>query len=261
MLRVIFLFIMLFFSTVDLAWQQDADLNVDVGTEVDIDENLYVDQGSKNKSYLGEDYTQGMHKILIDDFESPLLKWKVRFSRNYGIAAMNSVRGYPIATNKESTGVNGNKATNERVLGVKVHFERRAHLNLELLLKKPMKIEGLPKDFSVWVSGRKRKFKMYALISDITYHNNMERLSDYKIYLGLLKFLGWRNLNAPIPSNIIQYQNIKSLNRYFYFKGFVIQCNAEEAIGDYYMYLDNPTIYVSRLAEDYHEPYDPVDVW
>ncbi|GMO24149.1 MAG: flagellar filament outer layer protein FlaA [Termitinemataceae bacterium] len=202
---------------------------------------------------------QALTEISVDKFEQEGF-WSSAISSDTGYASSRLFEGGPKAKQplegEQELGLADNK-----VFGTRVDFLRRGHTSIFLTASRPIPVEGLTKTVSVWVAGRNYNHKMSLLIQDF-YGRYFE------IYMGRLNFQGWKKMVCAIPpqqemgmNGIVQqnyhYSNISGIK----IIGFRIDCDPMEALGSYYIYIDDLRAVTDLFSEDYRDPDDPVDDW
>ena len=94
-----------------------------------------------------------------------------------------------------------------------------------------LKVEAMPRMFSLWVKSSLKRHKLYALFSDHT-----KKVSS--VYMGDLAFNGWLRLAQTIPVHLIK-RNPRNENRYeIKFEGLKIQSHHSEEPGLYIVAFD-----------------------
>jgi hypothetical protein len=142
----------------------------------------------------------------------------------------------------------------KKILGVRVEFMQRGYNWFTVEPPRPVNLDGLVKAFEVWVCGRNQRHELYIVVHDF---NNEIRY----IKVGMLNFIGWKRMTAPIPYTIRQSDFRRSIRRGLTFKGFLIKCHPAETVGKFYMYFDNLSVELSRFLEENRDRDDPLDIW
>lgn len=170
-----------------------------------------------------------------------------RYSDYYFEERLVPERGVAEATEDQVT------VENLRILGVKVAFHHRGYNWFAVYPPNPYVLDGEVKTFSLWVCGRNKRHELYVIVKDLFG-------SQRFISLGKLNFLGWKNLITEVPVQITQY-DYRYDHRGLTFEGFLVRCNLEDSWGEYYMYLDNLEVTLSRYYEEGRDVNDPLDNW
>ena len=135
----------------------------------------------------------------------------------------------------------------------------------------PIRIPGISRKISVWVSGRGKNHTLYVAVRDMLG-------KQYRLPMGKLNFTGWKKMEALVPSDnserIIVQQDVLRATTYrprgLVFEGFVVEFDAFEASGTFYIYFDNfeAETDVFLEEEDYiriqtpiEDRNDPLDDW
>ena len=177
--------------------------------------------------------------------------WKSAMSIDQGIIITMKRRGRPL----EVSDIDPNDGTeNDYVLGVKVAFTQRGYSLFRMSPPRPIKVPGITKALSLWVCGRSFQHRLYAHVLD--YQGN-EMILD----MGLLDFVGWKEVNIPVPSSIKQHNYHDTDWRGISFAGFSVQTDPTEAYGIYYVYFDELRAITDIYSEEYRDEDDMEDGW
>jgi len=216
--------------------------------------------GTPDALSLGIDSAQQMiREVSVDKFEHDGF-WRSSMSSDEGYVTSRLFAGAP-AGKTPIPDEEGMNIPDLYSLGTRVDFLRRGHSSFIIYPTRPIPIEGITKTVSVWVAGRNFNHTMYLLIQDFFGRN-------YEFYMGRLNFLGWQRLSVAIPpapedglSGVVQrnyhYQNNFGIK----IMGFRIDCDPMEAIGSYYIYLDDLRAETDLFSEHHRDPDDMVDGW
>lgn len=136
----------------------------------------------------------------------------------------------------------------EKVLGVKIQYTARGYNWFAIRPIKPIVIEGICQNISVYVAGRNYKHFLKMLVLDY-FGREMELAVDK------LTFIGWRELVAPIPDRIIQTDYHYVVKQGIKFNGFLVECDPMEAFGLYYIYFDE----LRALTDIFNEKIKDID--
>ncbi|GHT48570.1 flagellar filament protein FlaA [Spirochaetia bacterium] len=202
---------------------------------------------------------QALTEISVDKFEMEGF-WSSAISSDTGFASGKLFDGGPKAK-VPLEGEQGLNLADVKVFGSKVDFLRRGHTSIYITSQRPIPVEGLTKTVSVWVAGRNYNHKLNLLIQDFYGR-------PFEIYMGKLNFQGWKRIVCAIPpqqevglNGIVQqnyhYSNISGIK----IVGFRIDCDPMEAMGSYFVYLDDLRAVTDLFSENYRDPDDPVDDW
>lgn len=283
--QFIFVFLFLLNLPINLKSQEAGNPNTQNQNQtkdnsIDKIELSLSDESLETKKLIGEEGAKSLYKVLLDSFEE-FSNWKMELSYDKAYGRLSKRIGVPLAISKkinketEEEYKNKVKGISERlpngtyrkylssklndpksfVLGAHVQFRKRGHLDIKFLLNNPIYIHGLVKNLEVWVSGRQKPFKLYAIMQDI---NKNQKL----IPMGNISHLGWKRLYANIPDDFHQNNNFLPLdNRGVAFIGFLVRCHPLYTKGNFYIYFDNLSAEISRFWEDYRDLGDPTDSW
>jgi len=149
-----------------------------------------------------------------------------------------------------------NKITEQdtRVLAVKVDFYHRGVINFSVHPTAPIPVPGISKTISVWVAGRNFNHTLKVLLEDY-FGNHME------LTVGTLNFMGWRKLTVAVPPSILQTDYHFTYKDGIKIKGFRIDCELEETMGTYYLYLDDIRVVTDLFGEARRDADDMSDGW
>jgi len=213
-----------------------------------------------NPALIGTDSAiQKLKEISIDKFENEG-SWVAGMSSDEGIISSRLFEGSP-AGKKPIPDEEGMDLPDSKVFGVKVSFYRRGYNSFVVSAVKPLPVEGISKTVSVWVVGRNFKHTMYLIVEDYWGH-------QFELYMGKLNHSGWKLMTVAIPpqnpdgkSGIIQKDYHYGTGMGLKIVGFKIECDPDDAYGNYYMYLDDLRV-VSDLYElEARDTDDMYDNW
>jgi hypothetical protein len=239
------------------------------------------DQSATN---LTKPEDESLYTIIIDDFERSG-EWRARMPIDQGIVKSKELWGAPSALRRaykknnqnqqggQQGGQQGTDAQNQqdrmrrgrayfesekneprKILGVRVDYMQRGYNWFTIEPPRPINLDGQVKAFEVWVCGRNQRHELYIMILDF------DKNPRY-IKVGMLNFIGWKRMTAPIPYTIKQSDFRKSIRRGVTFTGFLVRCHPMETSGKYYVYLDNFSVEISRFLEENRDRDDPLDIW
>jgi hypothetical protein len=206
-----------------------------------------------------EEAQQELKEISVDKFEHEGY-WTSYMSSDTGYATTRLFEGAPKA--KEPIPDEQDQNIPDRfVLGTRIDFLHRGHMNVILRPNRPIPIEGITKIISVWVAGRNFNHSLTVLIEDFFG-------KPYELYMGTLNFQGWKQLKVAVPpqtedgvSGIVQrnyhYNNQLGIK----IRGFRIDMDPMEALGSYYVYLDDLRAVTDLFAENSRDEDDMDDNW
>jgi hypothetical protein len=219
-----------------------------------------ADAGDPDAEAIGtEEAQQELKEISVDKFEH----------EGYWTSYMSSDSGY-VTTRLFEGGPKGKEAIEDEqdqnipdrfVLGTRVDFLHRGHMSVTLQPNRPIPIEGITKIISVWVAGRNFNHTLTVLIEDFFG-------KPYELYMGNLNFQGWKQLKTAVPpqtedgtSGIVQRNYHYNTQLGIKIRGFRIDVDPMEALGSYYVYLDDLRAVTDLFAENNRDEDDMDDNW
>ena len=216
--------------------------------------------GSPDSERLGiESAQQQLKEVSVDKFEHDGY-WISHMSPDDGYTTTRLFNGSPAAKEPipEEEGLN---FPDKYVLGTRVDFLRRGYSSFIIYPTRPIPIEGITKTVSLWVAGRNFNHELKLLVQDFFGRH-------YEFYIGKLNFMGWKKLTVAIPpqaedgfSGVVQrnyhYNNQAGIR----ITGFRIECDPMEAMGSYYIYLDDLRAVTDLFSENNRDPDDMADGW
>jgi hypothetical protein len=219
-----------------------------------------ADAGDPDAEAIGiEEAQQELKEISIDKFEH----------EGYWTSYMSSDSGY-VTTRLFEGGPKGKELVEDEqdqnipdrfVLGTRVDFLHRGHMSVVLTPNRPIPVEGITKIISIWVVGRNFNHSLTVLIEDFFG-------KPYELYMGNLNFQGWKQLKAAIPpqtedgtSGIVQRNYHYNTQLGIKIRGFRIDIDPMEALGSYYVYLDDLRAVTDLFAEKNRDEDDMDDSW
>jgi len=249
-----------------------------------LDPGAEEDESEQN---LTRPESESLYTIVLDDFERSG-EWLAKMPIDQGIVKAKELYGAPSALKREFSDRQAGSATVQpgqsgpppdrrgdaqqdrirrgrayfetdttaptKILGVRVEFMQRGYNWFTVEPPRPINLDGLVKAFELWVCGRNQRHELYIMVDDF---NNEARY----VKVGMLNFIGWKRMTAPIPYTIRQSDFRRSIRRGLTFKGFLIKCHPMETIGKFYMYFDNLSVELSRFLEENRDRDDPLDIW
>lgn len=206
-------------------------------------------------SKLGKDQAQQqLVEVSVSKLEDAAF-WSGAMAVDDGIVSLRSLPGSP-AAKKPAEGDVLNKINEQdtRVLGVKVDFYHRGVVSFSLHPTAPIPVPGISKTISVWVAGRNFNHTLKVLLEDY-FGNPME------LTVGRLTFMGWKKLTVAVPPSIVQTDYHFTYKDGIKITGFVIECDPMEAMGTYYLYLDDIRVVTDLFGEARRDADDMSDGW
>jgi hypothetical protein len=216
--------------------------------------------GDPNAENLGtEEAQQQLKEISVDKFEHEGY-WTSFMSSDSGYVTTRLFEGAPSA--KEAIPEEeGQDIPDKYVLGTRVDYLHRGHMSFVLRPNRPIPIEGITKIISVWVVGRNFNHSLTVLIEDFFG-------KPYELYMGRLNFQGWKQMKVAVPpqtedgtSGIVQRNYHYNTQMGIKIVGFRIDVDPMEALGSYYVYLDDLRAVSDLFAENNRDEDDMDDSW
>ncbi len=186
---------------------------------------------------------EDIRSIILEDFETNDKEWTVSASRftKEGFPQLKSgIEGIPAAL----TGAYPS-AENKYIFGVRSIFTRRGYNKVWIYPSEEIVIPGRAMRLDAWVWGGNYYYNLEAHVRDYTG-------VVYKLPLGSLHFIGWRNLNIDIPKQIPQEMRYLPMEKPLTFVRFVIWTEPTERVDDFVIYFDHLKI----LTDVYKERFD-----
>lgn len=134
-------------------------------------------------------------------------------------------------------------------LGVSVLFDRKAYNFFDLVPTDQKLMDGQTKNLNVWVWGGNFDYKMEILVEDFKGYT-------HTFDLGSLRYAGWRNLEATIPTYIAQTEEHLPSVRGLRFLNFRFWSSPDTKVENFTVLLD----YFQVIMNTYRESYDGYDV-
>ncbi len=206
-------------------------------------------------SKLGKDQAQQqLVEVSVTKLEDSAF-WTGAMAIDDGIVTLRSLPGSP-ASKKPAEGDVLNKINEQdtRVLGVRVDFYHRGVIDFSVHPTAPLPVAGISKTISVWVAGRNFNHTLKVLIEDY-FGRPME------LTLGKLTFMGWKKLTVAVPPSITQTDYHFAYKDGIKITGFKIECDPLEAMGTYYMYIDDIRVVTDLFGEARRDADDMTDGW
>lgn len=204
---------------------------------------------------LGKDQAQQqLVEVSVSKMEDAAF-WSGAMAIDDGIVTLRSLPGSP-AAKKPAEGDVLNKINEQdtRVLGVKVDFYHRGVIAFSVHPTAPIPVAGISKTISVWVAGRNFNHTLKVLIEDY-FGRPME------LTVGKLTFMGWKKLTIAVPPSIVQTDYHFTYKDGIKITGFKVECDPMEAMGSFYLYLDDIRVVTDLFGEARRDADDMSDGW
>ena len=216
--------------------------------------------GAVDVSRIGiEAAQQRIMEVSVDRFEREGF-WRSSMSTDDGYTTSRLFRGAPMGSQPIPQEINMN-IINNNVLGTRVDFLRRGYTDFTVIPLRPIPIEGITKEVSVWVAGRNYNHELWLMIEDFFGR-------PFELYMGRLNFQGWRRMVVAIPPQaddgfrgIVQRNYHYNNNMGIKIRGFRVVVDPWQAYGSYYVYFDDLRAVTDLFAEESRDPDDMVDGW
>jgi len=202
---------------------------------------------------IGQDQAQQqLVEVSVAKFEDAAF-WGNSMPLDMGIATLRRFEGGP-AAKKPIEEEKVLELTDRFVLGGKVQFFKRGANEAFFFPVRPLPIEGITKTISVWVVGRTYNHVLKAVIAD--YFNQRREIT-----FGKLNFMGWKQLTAAVPPNILQDEYHFANQRGIKLLGFKLEFDMMESYGSYYVYFDDLRANTDLFTEAFRDRDDMLDGW
>jgi len=140
----------------------------------------------------------------------------------------------------------GNIGKSTKSLGITASFTRKSYNYLDIIpTKPPVPIRGKVKTLDVWVWGGNFNYNMHMYLKDY-------RGYVHDLFMGNLKFFGWRNLSVVIPKTIPQGEPYVPVTKGLRFVKFRIWADPRERVDRFHVFLD----YFKVVTDVYRQKYD-----
>jgi hypothetical protein len=214
--------------------------------------------GATDTERLGIDTAQQKIKeVSVERFEHDGF-WRSHMSPDQGYTTTRLFEGDPLGKKPipEEEGMN---IPDRYVLGTRVDYLHRGYSSFTMYPTRPIPIEGITKTISVWVAGRNFDHKLYILIQDFFGR-------PQELFVGKLNFQGWKQMIVAVPpqakdGGIIQRNYHYNNHMGVKLVGFRIDVDPLQALGSYYVYLDDVRAVTDLFAEESRDPDDMLDSW
>lgn len=221
-------------------------------------------------SAFGDERTLKLESIVIESFDAPgdityedgsNVNWQIRGSKF-------SMEGYPKMAYASETwpidlfGKSPENSDTLSALGINGRFNRQGYNTIDIIpgvgegddwIEKPVELPGRVKMVDFWVWGSNYNYSIEAHFIDfrgVTHRFEMFPAGDERRYAGSIKFEGWRNMFIDIPEYVKQSQSHKPNYRSLSLVKLVIRTHPEEAVDNFYVYIDN-----IKVLSDFHESF------
>ncbi|MCK4799113.1 MAG: hypothetical protein KAT05_17205 [Spirochaetes bacterium] len=219
-----------------------------------------------------DERTKNLQSVVLEDFElkdgKPKRSWIVvpnKFGRENNedkgksLQKLSWVQAWPDAYfGKDGVFDDGNeKKEYKNSLAVKMAFNRQGYNFVELYpveekegkyLKKQIPFKGRVEQIDMWIWGANYNYNVEIVIMDY-------RGIEYRLEVGNIKHIGWKNFNITIPNYIPQSAaHIPSLKQFSLIK-IVIWTTPKEKVSGAYVYFDHIK-YLSDIFETNYDGYN-----
>lgn len=197
---------------------------------------------------------KNLQEYVIDSFEVDS-QWKVEISKDLGIPTLRHIDGSPADKDtQKQTQEEEKDFTDEKVLGLKVNFIKRAFEQILVRPDAPIHIRGVVKNISFFTIGRLYNHSISALFKTYSGQNVI-------IPVGKMNHYGWKKMEVEVPETIEQVHPNYPITGGMDFVGFLIDLDAMDIRGDYYVYFDDIRIVSDISMETYAKGDDIEDIW
>jgi hypothetical protein len=188
-------------------------------------------------------YTPVVRPLITFDDQAKMTNWIVQGSKfaTQGFPQHKIINGvFPEAVygrNKENRDLN--------CLGIHSKFDRKGYNYIEIipatkdgsgnLVPTSIPIVGRVQRMDLWVWGSNYNYTMDIFLRDY-------RGIDHVLHLGLLQFIGWRDLSVEVPHSIPQERRYVPQYQGLELTKLVIWTAPDEKVDDSYIYIDQLTI-------------------
>ena len=204
---------------------------------------------------VADEKTENLLSVVLDDFDTPEeSKWIV-------VGSKFTTEGFPklaFPTAWPEALYGANKEGNDyKVLGVWGKFDRQGYNYIELIPDRKnekdeyvgIPITGRVKMLDLWVWGSQYDFYMEAHVADY-------RGFTHVLHLGSIKYEGWKNLRAHIPTSIPQGRKYVPQIEPLSLTKLVIWTRPWEKVDNFYVYID----YLKILTDTFVTRFDGNDL-
>ncbi len=220
-----------------------------------------------------ENRTQNLQSIVLEDFElttegKPKRLWVAvpnKFGRKNSIESGESlqklswIESWPEAYfGKEGVLDEGNvKKEYKHCLALYLAFNRQGYNTIELypleekdgkLVRSPIPFNGIVKQIDMWIWGANYLYDMEMVLRDY-------RGVEYRLPIGSIHHVGWKNFNIPIPT-YVQQTGTYILGQYqFSLVKLVLWTTPKERVSGAYVYIDHIK-YLTDIFDNRYDGYD-----
>lgn len=206
-----------------------------------------------------------METVVVDSFDNNAVYPETTDAIEWQVQASKAIaEGYPrtVLANtwpRDRFGEAPENAADLRALAVNASFVRRGDNYLDIVpgrqadggwQAEPLPLSGEVIALGLWIWGSNYDYTLDASFMD------MEGI-EYRLPMGSLKFMGWRNLTVRIPASIKQRNGRFPAAQTLRLSKLTINLNPQEKADDFYVYIDNITTY-SQVRS--YEAYDGSDL-
>lgn len=204
---------------------------------------------------LGKDQAQQqLVEVSVSKMEDAGF-WSGAMAIDDGIVTLRTLTGSPAAKKPaEGDVLNKSNEPDTRVLGVRVDFYHRGMVSFSLHPTAPLPVPGVSKTISVWAAGRNFNHTLKVLLEDY-FGRPME------LTVGKLTFVGWKKLTVAVPPSIVQNDYHFAYKDGIKITGFKVECDPVEAMGTFYLYLDDIRVVTDLFGEAQRDADDMSDDW
>ncbi len=216
---------------------------------------------------------QNLQSIVLDDFElnsdgKPKRQWVAipnRFGRSNNLESGESlqrlswIESWPETYFGKDGILNEGNQTKEykHCLALYTAFNRQGYNSVELypleevdgkLVKKPIPFNGIVKQLDMWLWGANYLYEVELVLMDY-------RGVEYRLPVGTLKHVGWKNFIVQIPNYISQTGKYILGDYQFSLVKIVIWTTPKERVSGTYVYIDHIK-YLSNVFDNRYDGYD-----
>jgi hypothetical protein len=219
---------------------------------------------------LADDAVQNLESRVVASFDNPEeQRWTVRGSKF--LAEGFPLVAYPPSWPEAIYGRN-NSGLDLRVLGAKAAFDEQGYNYLEFFTVRenqagelepaPIELPGRVREIDIWVWGSNYDYYLEAHLRDYTGRIHVLQLGD-------IRFVGWKNLSAAIPSYIPQsggYITEGGFIKQLELEKIVLWTKPTENVAGFNVYLDQIKVltdtFVTRFdGDDLADPDKVQEIW
>jgi len=238
-------------------------------------------------SVFGDENTIDYQSIILEDFSGETVhkwpfagkdyeyeyEWSVDASKfasnvnNDQFPKLTKVKAWPMAlfgTNKNNLDLNS--------LGIWGKFDRRGYNWIDIYPSVPGSGANWedPEPFEIPIPGRLQNLSLWVWGSNLNYY--MEAyFRDYRgvvhgLYLGDLRFQGWKNLRVNIPNSVPQSKRVLPRLAGLTFVKFRIWTTPGEMVDNFYVYFNQMKVLTDSFetlfdGDDLSDPENVQEIW